>query len=414
MIANETQARYLRRGTLVVFFITLIVSLFFVYGYHFDPSSQQLVKKSVVLFESDISKYTQYINEVAQSPSQNVLRLVPGEYSLRLAAEGFYPWKRHIMLAEDEIMRLGKASLIPTTFASIPALFPQESPDYLISTHGYWFGFSQFAGTLTITVNSFTDQTAYTHFNLKQGWTTSDIKKIGFDPRTTTLYIVDTTNTLYALVKKKPPQKRAVVRDMYQFFNAIYAIDETGNLIDVTSPSDPLFNAISLAVPYEIEAINDVQHEEPWRVFAITIRENRGTNTNLAIPLIIVIDASGQQIYSDIGTSPSVNSEGVIRYLRGQQLASYNLQTKKFTQEEAPSHLMQAALMRPLGNTFWYLIATVQNQLLTCDRWFENCIGLGQIDLPILSSAGDGFVWYASANNKPIIFDFNPQKLPSL
>lgn len=110
--------RFVQIGGLVIFAATFLTALLFAEGYQYDSGSSEIVKKGVIFFEGFSAGEGGEKNVLLNGEPVDVsfpgeLRVVPGEYNLEFRCNGYFPWKKHIEVPEDRIVRFAEIQLLP-------------------------------------------------------------------------------------------------------------------------------------------------------------------------------------------------------------------------------------------------------------------------------------------------------------
>ncbi len=415
MIEGESQAKFLRVGTVVVFLITLTLVLFFVYGYQFDSSSKQIVKKSVILLDGDVSDFSQTLDSKPQVPSQNEFRLIPGSYILGLSQEGFFPWQKEVYIGDDELVRLGRPWLIPNknleTSTEILRKGDTSKKDFnlVFNTESHIFGVDTEKKTFTVHVFKRGEDDEKATFILKSPFNSKKINRLAYVNNQ--LFLLGEDSVLWSIDEKNIPTKKSVVRDIYEFNDSLFSINNNGALEQLykSELGDIAFeNTVKIAAPYELEKISDVQIGKSNLLFTLLAEEKSNNKNTKILSSIVLTDLNGDMLFSDFGNSSLIDKDDSFQFIQDGELVLMDLKKKTYKHYVAAPVFDHASLVRRIGDTFWLLIINATNSLSACDQWGESCIVLKTLDAPFLVNKKDGFTWLSSFQNKQLSFNFDP------
>ena len=121
---------------ILTFFILAPILIFYASGYRYDLKRQKILKTGTLMLESKNQKKAEvYINNVLYEKPLNekiyIYNLLPGDYQLRLAKEGYFSWQKKITINSGI-----------TTFAQNIILFKNEVPLQIVDGQVGDFSFS--------------------------------------------------------------------------------------------------------------------------------------------------------------------------------------------------------------------------------------------------------------------------------
>ncbi len=415
MNGGEAQAKVLRIGTVVVFVITLVIAIFFVYGYQFDTSSQQIVRKSVILFDGSMSDFNQSLDGQPQIPAQNELRLVPGSYTVALSQDGFHTWQKSIFLKADELIRLGRPWLIPSTGISTSTDILRKDEETskvftdLRSNQSHLFGIDADKKSLTVHIFNRGEALEKSTFILKSPFTIKKIKKFAYVNET--LFVLGTDSVVWAVTDKKNLVKLAEIRDMFEFEETLFVINDEGELTLIESSADSetdFAKPLTIAAPYELTAITDVQRGKSNYLFTLVVEDRTNEKNIKSVSSILVADARGEKLFSDIASAALIDEDDSFQFIQDGELVLMDLKKKTYQHFQSAPIFEHASLVRRLGDTFWLLLVNGTNTLSVCDQWGESCLVIDTLDEPYLLSKNNGFSWLTTSQKKELTLNFDP------
>ncbi|MEK9132947.1 MAG: hypothetical protein AAB606_04540 [Patescibacteria group bacterium] len=110
----KTFFRVLQIGGVVVFCASAIFAILFAEGYQYDPATRDVIKKSVIYFDSlpedvEVSVDSRNINIGASRE----IRTAPGAHDIEITKDGFNPWKKRVVVPEDFVVRFPELKIMP-------------------------------------------------------------------------------------------------------------------------------------------------------------------------------------------------------------------------------------------------------------------------------------------------------------
>lgn len=106
--------------TLLVLFLVSIASYIFILygkGYRLDltgKGNKIVAGTGLLVITSTPNGARAYINDNLTTATDDTLNLPPGEYDIRIEKDGYYPWKKHVILKKEAVTKTD-AVLFPTT-----------------------------------------------------------------------------------------------------------------------------------------------------------------------------------------------------------------------------------------------------------------------------------------------------------
>ena len=113
---NEQRIRaFLFYLSLVVFFAGLPPILSFALGYKFNPATFKFTKTGIISIKTQPEGVNVYLNGklFPEKTPATINELLPGQYSLKLEMDYYYPWVSQVKVEARKVVRLEKIILFP-------------------------------------------------------------------------------------------------------------------------------------------------------------------------------------------------------------------------------------------------------------------------------------------------------------
>lgn len=101
--------------SVLLFLAVSVLTLFFAYGYRFDPEKNDVQKVSIIDVQGKLREVRLLLDgmKVATELPYQIKNLIPGTYEVQIEKEGFTPWKRRVAVETDFVSIVNDVLLVP-------------------------------------------------------------------------------------------------------------------------------------------------------------------------------------------------------------------------------------------------------------------------------------------------------------
>ena len=101
----------------VVFFILIVViTILFADGYYYDLKNKNIVKRGVVNLKGGFKDSEIFLDgQKSDSNMSGELRMEPGPHDIEIKREGYFPWKKHVVVPEDMVLNFPEVKFLQIT-----------------------------------------------------------------------------------------------------------------------------------------------------------------------------------------------------------------------------------------------------------------------------------------------------------
>ncbi|MCC7197440.1 carboxypeptidase regulatory-like domain-containing protein [Candidatus Peregrinibacteria bacterium] len=101
--------------SVLLFLAVSVLTLFFAYGYRFDPEKNDVQKVSIIDVQAKIKEAGLLLDgmKVSSELPYQIKNLIPGIYEVQVEKEGFTSWKRKVIVETDFVSIVNDVLLVP-------------------------------------------------------------------------------------------------------------------------------------------------------------------------------------------------------------------------------------------------------------------------------------------------------------
>lgn len=390
----------------LVFGAAVFVIILFAEGYQYDSGSNDLIKKGVVYFKgignANVDPVVLLDDEKVKVSFPGELRVTPGPHNLKISANGYLPWQKHIVVPEEDLLIFPQIRLFPVTLESEETMFLanmvepvskmklqsfSEKGVLFMNDAMHYSKFYYLKPNKDFWVSEMTFKSDYSKL-----LAVSDTEFLGLSEKKK-LFLYNASSKLLTELDKKTKENFAPV-DLKQVENTVFTMDGRGEIfkvgIDDSIELKPFF-----AIPEQAESFGRISHVNGMFLFLIRLKGNT---------MGLIVDNSGEILFQEKGITGAYLEEGKLYYVKGSDLFVQNIEEKKLIakyQMDAP-----VIWLSRIGKTFHFLFLTKELQLRYCDEDAQNCHNLIKLDSKFAEASGDGNVFFVFKNGWLTAFDF--------
>lgn len=383
-----------------VFVIIVVFALLFAEGYQYDSLSRDLVKTGIIYFKglsAGESLPSVYVNGKKMSiSSPGELRLVPGAYDLEIKQDGFFPFKKQILIPTEEVL----------TFDHI-GLFPQDQQ--------YWPLKENIEKLDKFSIHS-VSQTGVFLFNKKENKgeyyffdSPSKPESVLIPSKATFLRLLAISPVKFIGLGKdgkllsfeNEPKKNTVIVDAGTFVDmvmigeSVYAIDKAGKVWKRKAVA-PLAEVVG-------NRFKKTAKNGDYKMF-IFADEN-----------LFILNNKDEVVYQDKSvTNAILGKNDELVFIKKSDLISYDLKEGKII-KFVPKVGKSIVWISRISDSFHLLALNNENKLFYCDLDLGNCQLVEKLDLSFVESFDNGNTYFVIKNGYLTTVGFGAKKeLPEL
>lgn len=381
----------LQIGGVFIFVALVSLAIIFASGYQYDIDKRDFVKKGVVYFEGLVTGDQKPELLLNGNPVEFSLpgefRIEPGAYDIEIRNEGYFPWKKKILVPEEEVLRFPEIRLFP--------LIPPSFSYVLEPLKNFVIQYSSERGVFLYSPKFHFGK--YYFLNPTNKFWIKDIpikaQILKFAPFSADKFLGLTKERLLFL---------------YDFVKQTYLVRENFYVNDIKPSEDSIYLLDKEARIWKM-TVNDV---EPALFFDTDAnvqkikRIQRATDNILFLfdSVAVVAKSDGAIVFQQQQIDSAYLSGEKLYYSKGAEFFKYDMTEKKIISQRDTKERFE--WLSRIGNTFHFLFLTKDLELKYCDEDFENCHSITKLDMPFIESSVDENVFFVSVNGSLTAFDF--------
>ncbi|PJC36492.1 hypothetical protein CO046_05435 [Candidatus Peregrinibacteria bacterium CG_4_9_14_0_2_um_filter_53_11] len=367
----------LRIGSTIIFSVTLIVSLLFVYGYQYDTDEQQLIKKSVVYFDdmtTTAGRPDVAIDGLEVEPflNKNEFRLSPGEHSFEVHKSGFVSWKKRVSLDENMIIHFKALRLLPADFFPERTVFGPDWRLLNLNAHGlYLYNENLHAVRLV-------EAEVAGHLKLYDVLFTAEPEEYALTEELG--LIVRTKQGAVEYFDPKEAEVRIIADStggLFQTKSELLVLSSEGKLLHLIE-DEPAFAIYNDLADRSFEKVLMVEESTDGRylvIHGLPLAEKSSPSV-LQEPQLLILDRNKQTTRELSGAVRFFLDDKLLHLIAADgSLSTVSLDPERLTGEPLPALRLPAKVswVSRVGGTLHLLMRTIEGDLLYCDEGAENC-----------------------------------------
>lgn len=421
--------RFLRFFGVIVFVVSIFITILFAEGYQLDPKTHGLVKKSVLFFEGVQAPPEHSIRvwldgkEVPYAKPME-LRVAPGVHEVIFSnrpshseAKQLTPrpsvasvgatllWKKRIAVPEESVVRFPEIQLVPTagdvfaeTIESIRSLErhtgSREGIFYINPRlHFGKFYFLEYSNKTWVQNIPFISKDIRLIPLSEDFWfgITAEGKLFSYDMILRRPTPRPSRSEAKHVTRPKGATLRAdfAVQDARLFDETLFLLDREGKIWKLSEDDrEPQFL---------FRIISPVSHIR-------RIEESNNRTMFLFDRLAVVIQDDGAILFQEPGVDSATLHDDTIFYTQGTSLTHFDLSEKKVS----ATHVLPNAVsfLSRIGESYEFLFVNSSLNIFMCDPDYENCSSLGKIDNDRIEVSKDRMRFFIEREGTLTLLDF--------
>lgn len=389
-----------------VFGAAVLAVILFAKGYQYDSGSNNIVKKGVIYFKGLGNANAQPVvlldGEKADASFPGSFRAMPGPHDLEISAKGYLPWKKRIVVPEEDLLIFPEIRLFPAVGTAEEAMFfanmfepiskmklqSSSEKGVLFTNDAMHYGkFQHLKPDKKFRISELAFKTGYLKL-----LAVSDAEFLGLSAKKKLFF--------YNASSKILIEENFAAVDLKQADgDAVFAMDGRGRVFKIEI-GDSIKIKPFLAIPEQTETFEKISSSNGKFLFLIRLKGNT---------IGLITDNSGKILFQEKGIDAAYMEENKLYYSRGSDFFEENILEGKLVakyQMEAP-----AAWFSRIGETFHFLFLTKGLQLKFCDEDAQNCRNLIKPDYRFIEASEDKNIFFIFKNGWLTAFDFEEKSL---